>query len=835
MTALLLRSCGLGLALWLLSTPRAWGASSADGGESDGSPSDAGALEPDAVTPPRLVEEAQPVYPEDAGAAGIEGTVVLAITIDDAGVVTDAVVEQALGHGLDEAALAAARRSRFTPALRGGRPIAARIRFACHFAAPRPPRPAPALPAPIAAPPPAPPEAISDVTIRGASAARRLRESAEAVTVVETKQAQSESADLGEVLARVPGLAVQRSGGLGSYARISLNGLTDDQIRYYMDGIPLDAAGFGLGLQNTPLAFVDRVEIYRGVVPARFGADALGGAINVVTLDDPRGTHGGGSLQLGSFGTTRATLAARRARPDSGLYTALSLFADHADNDYPVDVQVPDALGRLTVERVHLSHAAYSGYGGMADIGLVNRAWARRLLLRLFANRQDDDIPTNLVMTVPYGEARYGEVARGANLRYEAPHLAGSPVGATAIVAYSRNSTSFQDLSPWVYDWFGQQVRARTRPGEIGPPTDQTIWDDKVLARLWFTWAPRQGQEARLALAPTFDRRTGENREATAGHDPLAGLRRYLTVVAGGEYEVDPFQRRLQAITFVKGYLYRTWADQPLAGGGTQRLQQDSLTGGAGEEVRYRFRPALWAKASYERTTRFPSPDEVFGDGVWTIANLELRPERSHNANLSLTVDDWPTHAGAVRGELNVFFRQASDLIVPVPSTETTVYDNVNTALSQGLEASAGWTAPRGWLAIDGNATWQSLRNRSSTGQFGAFDGDRIPNRPWLFANASLRARRTALSAPGDELSLGCYLRYVHAYYRGWESLGLPQYKQVIPSQTTLDVVLTYATGGKLRQIWTLEADNLADAKVYDFYGVQRPGRAFYAKVVVEY
>src|SRR5262249_35162848 len=55
-----------------------------------------------------------------------------------------------------------------------------------------------------------------EVSVRGPSAADRLRQSAQAVKVIETKEAQQQAADMGEVLARTEGVGVQRGGGLGS-------------------------------------------------------------------------------------------------------------------------------------------------------------------------------------------------------------------------------------------------------------------------------------------------------------------------------------------------------------------------------------------------------------------------------------------------------------------------------------------------------------------------------------------------------------------------------------------------------------------------------------------
>lgn len=78
------------------------------------------------------------VYPKAALEAGIHETVEvpLLITIDATGVVTAAQVEKPVGHGFDEAAVAAAQRLLFEPAMRDGKPVPARIRFVYRFTPP---------------------------------------------------------------------------------------------------------------------------------------------------------------------------------------------------------------------------------------------------------------------------------------------------------------------------------------------------------------------------------------------------------------------------------------------------------------------------------------------------------------------------------------------------------------------------------------------------------------------------------------------------------------------------------------------------------------------------
>ena len=184
---------------------------------------------------------------------------------------------------------------------------------------------------------------------------------------------------------------------------------------------------------------------------------------------------------------------------------------------------------------------------------------------------------------------------------------------------------------------------------------------------------------------------------------------------------------------------------------------------------------------------------------------------------------------------MNGFLRTPTNLIIFLPNDLIARYENVNDALSAGVEASAGWTAPRRHIEVEGNFTWQDLRNKSTTGTFGAFGGDRLPNRPWLFANLAVRAIKSGVAAPKDEISLSYYLRYQHWFYRGWESVGLPLFKQVIPTQVVQTLALTYMAVGAFRQSWTLEVDNLANAHREDNFGVQLPGRAVFTKVMVDF
>jgi vitamin B12 transporter len=805
------------------------------------------------VRSPELLEFVEAEYPPEAIESRREGRVVLRLTIDGRGQVTAAEVTESAGSDFDQAAQQAALRFRFLPAYRGEQPIAARILYAYEFRLPLVDRPGLIERPPLqpSAYEPKPPERIRhsvsprpvtpsaapiEVEVRGPSHADRLRQSAQAVNVVETEQAQRQTADLGEVLARSEGVGVRRSGGLGSSARFSLNGLTDDQIRFFIDTVPLELAGFPFGISNVPVNLVERVEIYRGVVPVRFGADALGGAVNLVTSEAASGSHGSASYQVGSFGTYRLTASAQHQHEPSGFVASLGSFVDYAENNYPVDVEVADPRGPLSPARVHRFHDAYRAAGGQVELGFVKRPWAKHLLLRAFVTAYEKELQHDAVMIVPYGAVTYGETTRGGSLRYD--RNLGRGVRLDALAGYTSTTSKFLDVSRCRYDWFGRCIRERERAGEIeSEPYDRIHWEKTGFARIVLSWLPIPAHTARLSIAPTFVTRTGDERRQfdPDARDPLTAKRDLFTLVSGLEHELRWLDDRLENIAFAKQYLQVARSEEPAPGDIFRRRDRDTLRFGVGDALRYRFVESVYAKASYEFATRMPRADETFGDAALILANLELEPERSHNFNLGLSVDVRDISSGSYRTEVTGFLREAEQLIVLLGNARFLSYQNVFGARSVGVEAAAGWTAPGDHLALDGNVTYLDFRNTSTEGTFGAFADDRIPNRPYLFATGTADLRFADVAAANDEISLAWSTRYVHEFFRSWESVALLESKQVVPSQLLHSLAATYVLRRALTISSTLEVQNLTDEATFDFFGAQRPGRAYYFKGTAEF
>jgi TonB family protein len=87
----------------------------------------------DHVTLPERLNQVEPEYNEAAQQAGIQGLVVVKLTVSSEGEVVAARVVSGLGHGLDEAAIAAAKQLKFSPARRNGVPFRASFNYQFEF------------------------------------------------------------------------------------------------------------------------------------------------------------------------------------------------------------------------------------------------------------------------------------------------------------------------------------------------------------------------------------------------------------------------------------------------------------------------------------------------------------------------------------------------------------------------------------------------------------------------------------------------------------------------------------------------------------------------------
>jgi TonB family protein len=216
------------------------------------------------VVPPKLISEAAVAYPE--GASG-DATVVLTLTIAADGSVRDA-VPVLTAEPFSSAAVVAARDWRFEPATRNGAPIASKIRFEVVFHAPvveaAPPAPEenPYGPPPE---PPKPPPPPTEILIRG----ERVEPSRTAtLSRAEVRQIPGTFGDPFRAVEIMPGVTPIVSGLPFFFVR----GAPPGNVGYFIDGIRVPLLfHVGIGPSVIHPGLIDRVDLYPGGYPARFG------------------------------------------------------------------------------------------------------------------------------------------------------------------------------------------------------------------------------------------------------------------------------------------------------------------------------------------------------------------------------------------------------------------------------------------------------------------------------------------------------------------------------------------------------------------------------------
>jgi vitamin B12 transporter len=673
-----------------------------------------------------------------------------------------------------------------------------------------------------------------EVVVQKRTATTELEQSARSVSVLTLDRQRRTPSDPGTLLARNEGISVRRTGGLGSSARFAMAGLSDEQIPIFVDGVPLEIAGYPFGLVNIPTGLLTRVEVYRGVVPLRFGADALGGAVDLVTeAERPGPAHAVFSYQAGSFDTHRLTGTLRYRHKPSGFVLRGSGFFDYARNDYAIRVPVYDDDGssRLLTERKR--NDAYRGGAGTLETGFLQRSWARRLLLRYTHAELDKRIPHDPTMDTAFGEVSSHRAADGLSLRYESPTFHDASIAALA--AYSGRRVDFDDTALCAYDWVGRCTRMQLPGGESGTrPYDQHIRQHTGFARLSASYAPSHWAKLLLSSTLSATRRTGQDDALEPADDALRGRRDLLTVVSGLEHELDAWDERVQNIASVKNYVELVRAEQWSEAIGFWDADQNHSRFGVADGLRVRLIEPLQLKLAYEWATRLPAPDQIFGDGVLIQTNLALAPESSHNVNVGLIFDLPNTHSGDYRAGVNGFGRFSQDMIFLLVGYGQSQFDNVASSRGVGVEGRVGWTSPRRYLQLDANCTWQDLRNTSSAGEYARYKGDRMPNRPYLFANLSAVASSGDWLAPDLELSLAWYGNYIHEFETGWD-MGSVATRPKVPSRVlyTLEGTLMWRRDGRAASA-SLQLNNLSNARSYDVFGVQLPGRSVLAKLTLE-
>ena len=143
-----------------------------------------------------------------------------------------------------------------------------------------------------------------------------------------------------EVLSSLSGVQGYKQGGMGSFQTVSIRGIAARNILICLDGMPLnDAGGGAVDLGAMDLNSIEKIEVYKDRVPAKFGGAGVGGVINFVSkkaIGAKRVPSGQVLASYGSHNTFEGSAQVSSSITDSVQFSATASMR-HSDNDYEFD------------------------------------------------------------------------------------------------------------------------------------------------------------------------------------------------------------------------------------------------------------------------------------------------------------------------------------------------------------------------------------------------------------------------------------------------------------------------------------------------------------------
>lgn len=171
------------------------------------------------------------------------------------------------------------------------------------------------------------------------------------VTVIRPDDYKGEQKDLPDLLKMVPGVHVRELNGKGQYTTVSVRGSTAAQVGVFVDGVLFNLGGDAAAdISTIPVHNVERIEVYRGYIPARFGGTFMGGVINIVTKR-PTKANVQASFGKSSFGGYKGNL--QIDAPLGGGALMVGINRDQSDGDFKYKNFANDTQYQMELKRLN--------------------------------------------------------------------------------------------------------------------------------------------------------------------------------------------------------------------------------------------------------------------------------------------------------------------------------------------------------------------------------------------------------------------------------------------------------------------------------------------------
>jgi outer membrane receptor for ferrienterochelin and colicin len=704
---------------------------------------------------------------------------------------------------------------------------------------------------------------LSEVQITGKTEKKEIETTGFTVSIIQTKEAALRNLNTNELLDRTVGVRVRQNGGLGSRVEYNLNGMSGSAVGIFLDGIEISTYGSSFNLNNIPPAMIERIEVYKGVLPAHLTGDYVGGAINVVLKKDASQNNLTAAASYGSFNTFQGNLSGSYRNQKSGFTLRGSSFYIHTDNSYTTWGKFskfvhPDR----TLERYYRAkrfNDEYESIGVRAEVGYTAVKWADQFFIGYNFSDTYKDIPHGTTMARPY-VGRYGEYqGHVISLNYNKNNFLTQGMALNINAVRSYRSTYIQDTVGQVYNWDGKP-RMLIRNGieipvppvaGMGQQGEKSITQvDRQITNMRSNLSYRLFQGHRISLNHKMEATNRDDNDLLRPtNKDLVTTSSVLNNILAINYEAQFFNNKLRTNLLGKLTTNRTIQTKPslINEGGVnvvQRTENRSVNKnkGYGATLSYEVFPKMYLITSTENSFIMPTEGQLYGDYENNILdNTSLIGEQNINYNLGFRYGSLEKGQHKLTIYANTFWRNGfnkialqavEDAIVPGRESdgdlEVTRYTNLEKTQSKGFEGEVLYSYGNKLHALFNFSKFNSLFKLKTDEKGRPHDlyNRQLPNEPFFTMNGSVQYRLNHVIQRSSVFTLYYNTGYVAPFNTVW----MDSEWFTTPTQFYHDLGFSYRFP-KAKMVLSADAKNILNAEIYDNFGVQKPGRSFSIKI----
>lgn len=633
--------------------------------------------------------------------------------------------------------------------------------------------------------------------------------------VIHAEDFKGKYTSLPDILEREAGVRVRKFGGLGSYSTLSIRGSNANQVKIYIDGIPVNnTQGGEVNLADFGFDNLERIEIYKSGQSSSLSSSAIGGSVNLITKKGKGKKKSRINLSGGSFHTYKIT--GFHSESTENLNYSIFSQKEKSDQDFRFrnDNGTPvlntwddkdDKRKNAWFDRYNLTGTmGFSLWGG--DWSLLNDFNYRKNGIPGVGNNQTEKVKRIYQRnTTSIGSSWKGLFVDSLNLETRMYYTGAKDQ------LFDPNS-EFSSGTP-------NSLASIQQYGIHLLPTFYLLSYNQIFKFLLSHERETFKRDKRDRFDRVQDNSTRKFRNHTTLQftDEISFFKKRFVLMPSlsKEIYIDRFNEEYNQYNFFAYELPKQ-----------KRYYEFNNYRFGSLIVLHKSNPLqLSLKMNISTERRIPTFLELFGERGSILGNSSLKPEKSRNQDAGLVLnskDNW------WNGETSfvVYSKSISDMILFVPNSQFTLRpENVDSASIRGFEFKLKFIFWNHWKFIS-DYTYQKAINTSNVTYL---QGKYLPLRPLHEWHGLISYRFIE-----KKLELGFEPIFIGASFRDRTN----EYANYQPARWIYNLFLNweiFKNESEKEVFIGLEVQNILDVRAFDFIGYPLAGRSFYGTLTASF